>query len=75
VAVTGNTIGMTGGTQATGMVQNSGAEVPAGHLTFSGNRYLLDKLAAQRFAKFGTKLTATGWRSAGLDTSGSFQTS
>lgn len=75
VHVTGNTIGMTGGTQATGMVQNSGAEVPAGQLTFSGNRYLLDKLAAQRFAKFGTKLTATGWRSAGLDTAGSFQTS
>ncbi|WP_344210851.1 right-handed parallel beta-helix repeat-containing protein [Kribbella sancticallisti] len=75
VRVTGNTVGMTGGTQATGMVQNSGAEVPAGQLTFSGNRYLLDKLAAPRFAKFGTKLNATGWRSAGLDTAGSFLTS
>lgn len=75
VHVTGNTIGMTGGTQATGMVQNSGAEVPAGQLTFSANTYLLDKLAAQRFSKFGTKLTAIGWRSAGLDTSGSFSTS
>jgi parallel beta-helix repeat protein len=74
VHVTGNTIGMTGGTQATGMVQNSGAEVPAGQLTFSGNRYLLDKLAAQRFAKFGTKLTALGWRGAGLDTAGTFVT-
>jgi parallel beta-helix repeat protein len=75
VHVTGNTIGMTGGTQATGMVQNSGAEVPAGQLTFSGNRYMLDKLAAQRFSKFGSKLTALGWRSAGLDTAGSFLTS
>ncbi|MEV6412454.1 right-handed parallel beta-helix repeat-containing protein [Kribbella sp. NPDC051718] len=75
VHVTGNTIGMTGGTQATGMVQNSGAEVPAGQLTFSANTYLLDKLAAQRFSKFGTKLTAIGWRSAGLDTAGSFSTS
>ena len=30
IQVTGNTIEMTGGTQATGMVQNSGAAVPAG---------------------------------------------
>ncbi|MFC5263576.1 right-handed parallel beta-helix repeat-containing protein [Kribbella qitaiheensis] len=75
VRVTGNTIGMTGGTQSTGMVQNSGAEVPAGQLTFSGNRYLLDQASAQRFAKFGTKLNATGWQRAGLDTAGSFQTS
>lgn len=74
VRVTGNTVGMLGGTQSTGMVQNSGAEVPAGQLTFSGNRYLLDRLAAQRFAKFGTKLTAGGWRSAGLDTAGTFAT-
>jgi parallel beta-helix repeat protein len=75
VKVTGNTVQMTGGTQATGMVQNSGAEVPAGQLVFSGNRYQLDKLAAQRFAKFGTKLTAEGWRAAGHDTSGTFLTS
>ncbi|MEU4602567.1 hypothetical protein AB0F43_06280 [Kribbella sp. NPDC023972] len=66
--------GMTGGTQSTGMVQNAGAEVPARQLTFSDNSYLLDQLGAQRFAKFGTKLTATGWRSAGLDTAGTFQT-
>jgi parallel beta-helix repeat protein len=75
VRVTGNTIGMTGGTQSTGMVQNSGAAVPAGQLTFSANRYLLDKLAARRFATFGAKVDATGWRSAGHDTAGSFQTS
>ena len=75
VRVTGNTIGMTGGTQSTGMVQNSGAEVPAGQLTFSGNRYLLDEASAQRFARFGAKLNATGWQRAGLDTAGSFQTS
>ncbi|WP_370451414.1 right-handed parallel beta-helix repeat-containing protein [Kribbella sp. VKM Ac-2500] len=75
VRVTGNTIGMTGGTQSTGMVQNSGAEVPAGQLTFSGNRYLLDEASAQRFARFGAKLDANGWRRAGLDTAGSFQTS
>ena len=74
VQITGNTIGMTAGTQATGMVQNSGAEVPAGELTFTLNRYLLDSVTAQRFAKFGTKLTATGWRNAGHDTTGTFQT-
>ncbi len=75
VHVTGNLVGMTGGTQATGMVQNSGAEVPAGELTFSGNQYLLDSVSAQRFARFGTKLTAAGWRSAGLDIAGIFKAS
>ncbi|MEV6284917.1 right-handed parallel beta-helix repeat-containing protein [Kribbella sp. NPDC051770] len=75
VKVTGNTVQMTGGTQATGMVQNSGAEVPAGQLVFSGNRYQLDRLAAQRFARFGTKLTAEGWPAAGHDTAGTFATS
>ncbi|MET9272913.1 right-handed parallel beta-helix repeat-containing protein [Kribbella sp. NPDC003557] len=72
VEVTGNTIEMTGGTQATGMVQNSGAEVPAGEVVFSGNKYLLDDLATQRFSRFGAKLTAAGWRQAGLDKIGSF---
>jgi parallel beta-helix repeat protein len=72
VRVTGNTIKMTGGSQSTGMVQNSGAQVPAGQVVFSGNRYVLDQLAAQQFARFGTKLTAAGWRRAGLDTAGSF---
>jgi len=72
ISITGNTIEMTGGTQATGMVQNSGAEVPAGEVVFSGNKYVLDALGAQRFARFGTKLTAAGWRDAGLDTVGSF---
>jgi hypothetical protein len=63
---------MTGGSQSTGMVKNSGAEVPAGQVVFSGNKYVLDALGAQRFARFGTKLTAAGWRQAGLDTIGSF---
>jgi parallel beta-helix repeat protein len=72
VRITGNTIEMTGGSQSTGMVQNSGAEVPAGQVIFSGNRYVLNELSAQRFARFGTKLTAAGWRQAGLDTLGSF---
>ena len=62
---------MTGGTQATGMVQNSGSPIPAGEVVFSGNKYVLDDLGAQRFAA-GTKLTAAGWRDAGLDTVGSF---
>jgi hypothetical protein len=75
VQVTGNLVAMKGGTQSTGMVQNAGAEVPAGALTFTGNRYLLDRLAAQRFAMFGTKLTADGWRPAGLDTASSFKAS
>jgi len=68
----GNTIEMTGGSQATGMVQNTGAQVPAGEVVFSGNNYVLDALGAQRFARFGTTLTAAGWREAGLDTIGSF---
>ncbi|GAB2659390.1 right-handed parallel beta-helix repeat-containing protein [Kribbella swartbergensis] len=72
IRITGNTIEMTGGTQSTGMVQNSGAEVPSGEVVFSGNKYVLDTLGAQRFARFGTKLTAAGWRQAGLDTIGSF---
>jgi parallel beta-helix repeat protein len=72
IRITGNTVEMTGGTQSTGMVQNSGAEVPAGQVVFSGNTYVLDALGAQRFSRFGTKLTATGWRQAGLDTIGSF---
>ncbi|HEY3512519.1 right-handed parallel beta-helix repeat-containing protein [Kribbella sp. NPDC051137] len=72
VQVSGNTIEMTGGSQATGMVQNSGAEVPAGEVVFSGNKYVLDSLGTQRFARFGTKLTAAGWRRAGLDKVGSF---
>jgi parallel beta-helix repeat protein len=72
VRVTGNTIKMTGGSQSTGMVQNTGAEVPDGQVIFSGNRYVLNELSAQRFARFGTRLTAAGWRQAGLDTAGSF---
>ncbi|MEU8222852.1 right-handed parallel beta-helix repeat-containing protein [Kribbella sp. NPDC048915] len=72
VQVSGNTIEMTGGTAATGMVQNSGAEVPAGEVVFTGNKYVLDDLGTQRFARFGAKLTASGWRQAGLDTIGSF---
>ncbi|TDW23465.1 right-handed parallel beta-helix repeat-containing protein [Kribbella kalugense] len=72
VQVTGNTIEMTGGTQSTGMVQNAGAAVPAGEVVFSGNKYVLDDLATQRFARFGTKLTAAGWQSAGLDAIGTF---
>ncbi|MGW6198349.1 right-handed parallel beta-helix repeat-containing protein [Kribbella sp. NPDC055110] len=72
VQVSGNTIEMTGGTQATGMVQNAGAAVPAGEVVFSGNKYVLDDLGTQRFARFGTKLTAAGWQDAGLDTVGSF---
>jgi parallel beta-helix repeat protein len=72
IQVSGNTIEMTGGSQATGMVQNAGAAVPAGEVVFSGNKYVLDDLGTQRFARFGTKLTAAGWQDAGLDTVGSF---
>ncbi|WP_405057730.1 right-handed parallel beta-helix repeat-containing protein [Kribbella sp. NBC_01505] len=72
IAITGNTVTMTGGTQATGMVQNTASPVPAGEVEFSGNRYVLDALGAKRFAKFGTKLTADGWQDAGLDTVSTF---
>ncbi|TDD44630.1 right-handed parallel beta-helix repeat-containing protein [Kribbella antibiotica] len=72
IAVTGNTVTMTGGTQATGIVQNTAAPVPTGEVEFSGNRYVLDALGAKRFAKAGTKLTADGWQDAGLDTVSTF---
>jgi parallel beta-helix repeat protein len=72
ISITGNTIEMTDGTQATGMVQNSGSPIPSGEVVFSGNKYVLDALGAQRFAMAGAKLTAAGWRDAGLDTVGSF---
>ncbi|GAA2789648.1 right-handed parallel beta-helix repeat-containing protein [Kribbella solani] len=67
VQVSGNTVEMTGGSQATGMVQNSGATVPAGEVVFTGNKYVLDDLATQRFSRFGARLTPAGWRKAGLD--------
>ncbi len=72
IQVIGNTIEMTDGTQSTGMVKNSGAEVPAGEVVFSGNKYVLDTLGALRFSRFGTKLTADGWQQAGLDALGKF---
>jgi len=72
ISITANTIAMTGGSQSTGMVKNAGAEVPAGEVVFSGNKYVLDALGAQRFSNFGTKLTAEGWQQAGLDTISSF---
>ncbi|WP_344150458.1 right-handed parallel beta-helix repeat-containing protein [Kribbella yunnanensis] len=72
IEVTGNTVTMTGGTAATGMVQNTASPVPAGEVTFTGNKYVLDALGAKRFAKFGTKLTADGWQDAGLDTISTF---
>ncbi|MFK4085970.1 right-handed parallel beta-helix repeat-containing protein [Kribbella sp. NPDC020789] len=72
IAITGNTVTMTGGTQATGIVQNTASPVPAGEVVFSGNRYVLDALGAKRFAKFGTKLTAEGWQDAGLDAVSTF---
>ena len=39
IRVSGNTIEMTGGTQATGMVQNSSSPIPAGEVVFSGSRW------------------------------------
>ncbi|TCC66560.1 right-handed parallel beta-helix repeat-containing protein [Kribbella pittospori] len=72
INISGNTIEMTSGTQATGIVKNTGAEVPAGEVVFSGNKYVLDALGAKRFSMFGSKLTADGWQNAGLDLVGSF---
>ncbi|TDC16024.1 right-handed parallel beta-helix repeat-containing protein [Kribbella albertanoniae] len=72
IEVSGNTVTMTGGTQATGMVQNTASPVPAGEVVFSANKYVLDALGAKRFAKFGTKLTADGWQNAGLDAVSTF---
>ncbi|MFB6725965.1 right-handed parallel beta-helix repeat-containing protein [Kribbella sp. NPDC056345] len=72
IEVTGNTVTMTGGTQATGMVQNTASPVPAGEVVFSANKYVLDALGAKRFARFGTKLTADGWQNAGLDAVSTF---
>jgi len=72
VRVTGNKVTMKGGTSATGMVQNSGAEIPSGEVVLTGNTYLLDSLSAERFQKSGQWFSADEWRRAGLDAGSTF---
>jgi parallel beta-helix repeat protein len=72
IVVSGNQVTMRGGTTATGMVQNSGAAIPAGEVTLDDNVYILDSLAAERFQKTGQWYTAKQWRATGQDTDSAF---
>ncbi|WP_132144336.1 right-handed parallel beta-helix repeat-containing protein [Kribbella antiqua] len=74
IVVSSNQVTMKGGTSATGMVQNSGAVIPAGEVTLNGNTYILDSLTTNRFQKTGQWYTARQWRSTGQDTNSSFRT-
>ncbi|MER7245411.1 right-handed parallel beta-helix repeat-containing protein [Kribbella sp. NPDC000426] len=72
IVVSGNQVTMRGGTTATGMVQNSGAAIPAGEVSLNDNVYILDSLAAERFQKTGQWYTAQEWRGTGQDTASAF---
>jgi parallel beta-helix repeat protein len=74
IVVSGNQVTMKGGTAATGMVQNSGAVIPAGEVTLNWNTYLLDSLTTKRFQKTGQWYTARQWPSTGQDTQSTFKT-
>jgi parallel beta-helix repeat protein len=73
IVVSGNQVTMRGGTTATGMVQNSGAVIPAGEVTLNSNTYILDSLTAERFQRTGQWYTAPEWRQTGQDTSSAFR--
>ncbi len=72
IVVSGNQVTMKGGTTATGMVQNSGAVIPAGEVTLKANTYILDSLTADRFQKTGQWYSATEWRQTGQDADSTF---
>ncbi|HEY9338607.1 MAG TPA: right-handed parallel beta-helix repeat-containing protein [Kribbella sp.] len=72
IVVAGNQVTMRGGTTATGMVQNSGAVIPAGEVALNDNTYILDSLSAERFQKTGQWYTAKQWRATGQDTTSVF---
>ncbi|GAA1682313.1 hypothetical protein GCM10009745_28250 [Kribbella yunnanensis] len=72
ITVTGNLITMRGGTTATGMVQNSGAVIPAGEVTLDKNTYRLDSLTSTRFQKTGRWYTARQWQQEGQDPTSTF---
>ncbi|MFF0340514.1 right-handed parallel beta-helix repeat-containing protein [Kribbella sp. NPDC004875] len=72
IVVSGNQVTMRGGTTATGLVQNSGAAIPAGEVTLNHNVYILDSLSAERFQKAGQWYTAPQWRATGQDTASVF---
>ncbi|WP_405057729.1 right-handed parallel beta-helix repeat-containing protein [Kribbella sp. NBC_01505] len=72
ISITGNEITMRGGTTATGMVQNSGAAIPAGEVTLDKNSYVLDSLTSDRFQNNGEWYTAREWQQSGQDKSSSF---
>jgi len=72
IVVSGNQVTMRGGTAATGMVQNSGAAIPAGEVTLNDNTYILDSLNAERFQKTGQWYTAKQWQTTGQDTTSLF---
>ncbi|MEV5962679.1 right-handed parallel beta-helix repeat-containing protein [Kribbella sp. NPDC051952] len=73
VVVSNNQVTMRGGTTATGMVQNSGAVIPAGEVTMNSNTYILDSMTAERFQRTGQWYTAQQWRQTGQDTTSAFR--
>jgi hypothetical protein len=73
VLVTGNTVSMRAGSQATGMVQNSGSPLPAGEAVLKYNAYIVESLAAKHFQRFGTWYTSTTWRKSGQDVGSTYK--
>ena len=73
VLVTGNTVSMRAGSQATGMVQNSGSSLPAGEAVLKNNAYIVESLAAKHFQRFGTWYASTTWQKSGQDVGSTYK--
>lgn len=73
VLVTGNTVSMRAGSQATGMVQNSGSPLRAGQAVLRSNAYIVESLAAKHFQRFGVWYTSTTWRRSGQDVGSTYK--
>jgi parallel beta-helix repeat protein len=73
VLVTGNTVSMRAGSQATGMVQNSGSPLPAGEAVLKNNAYIVESLAAKHFQRFGTWYTSSTWQKSGQDVGSTYK--
>jgi parallel beta-helix repeat protein len=73
VLVTGNTVSMRAGTQATGMVQNSGSPLPAGQAVLKSNAYIVEGLAAKHFQRFGVWYTSTTWQKSGQEVGSTYK--
>lgn len=72
VKVLNNKIDIASGTATNGAVYLGTATIPAGTVSFAGNQYNVDTLSATRFNWMNKLMTATQWKAAGNDTTGSF---